>query len=274
MTIGIGVLATQAQVKPDTLILVSDTFGSALDDTASTQRLHKMFAFESDGLYAIAADNINNAGEILPRVLYRLQGESVRTYGSIFHCIHAGVADYHRWRIEREVLPKYSWIKGDLENEETKELVRDECMRFNLGCEMIVGAFDDDGRALLFETFSVGHTEQEDGPPTIVLARGNTVPGFAVIGKGRDSADFWLNYRDHALSYSPRRAAYHAYEAKRMAENSPYVNDKIELLVANKTGHIRLDDKAPTGADWSLQEMRELFSKYGPRHTNGLDGLR
>jgi hypothetical protein len=132
---------------------------------------------------------------------------------------------------------------------------------------MIVGAFDDDGRALLFETFSVGYTEQDSGTPTFVLAQANTIPGFAAIGDGRDSAEFWLNYRDHALGYSPRRAAYHAYEAKRMAENSPHVNEKIELLVANKSGHIRLHDGQPTRGDWSLHRMREMFSDYGPRST-------
>ena len=272
MTIGIGVLATEGAVKPDTLVLVSDTLGSALEDTASTQRLHKMFVSESDGLYAVAADNINNAGELFPRIQHFLRRETTRSHGSIFLAIHSAVHDYHRWRIGKEVLPKYSWIAGDLEAEETKELVRDECMRFNLGCELIVGAFDDSGMALLFETYSVGHTDHEDGaPPTMVLARGNTIPGFTVIGKGRDSADFWLNYRNHALSYSPRRAAYHAYEAKRMAENSPYVNDKIELLIANKTGHVRLDDKTPVKRGWSLEEMREMFSNYGPRSTDGLD---
>jgi hypothetical protein len=48
-----------------------------------------------------------------------------RASGAIFQYIHAAVSDYHRWRIEKEILPKYILIPRDLENEETKGLVRD-----------------------------------------------------------------------------------------------------------------------------------------------------
>jgi hypothetical protein len=56
-----------------------------------------------------------------------------------------------------------------------------------------------------------------------------------------------------------------------MAENSPHVNDRIELLVANTKGHAWIHDKVPVAGEWSLPRMRELFFKYGPRDTEALD---
>jgi hypothetical protein len=151
-----------------------------------------MFFSEADGLYAVAADNINNAGEMFSRIILSLRSETNRTSGAIFQCIHAAVCDYHRARVQREVITKYLLIPGDLEKEENVELVRDECMRFDSGCEMVIGAFDELGRALLFETYSVGYTEQDNGLETLVLARGNTIPGFAAIGKGVTLRNFGL----------------------------------------------------------------------------------
>jgi hypothetical protein len=63
-----------------------------------------MFVAESDGLYAVAADNINNAAQIFARMQYSLHQESVRTFGSIFECIHGAVRDYHFSRIKKEII--------------------------------------------------------------------------------------------------------------------------------------------------------------------------
>src|SRR6266404_5040634 len=62
MTIGIGVLATDASrtPKPNSLILLADTKGT-FGATHSMNRLHKIFRDDEIRLYAVAADRIDYA---------------------------------------------------------------------------------------------------------------------------------------------------------------------------------------------------------------------
>jgi hypothetical protein len=76
-----------------------------------------------------------------------------------------------------------------------------------------------------------------------------------------------------------KRAAYHAYEAKLMAEKSAHVNEHIDMLIANKdhfwfcSTHPMRDTKLSKGCPVSLKQLQQWFEKYGPRDTSELDGV-
>src|ERR1039458_4158949 len=72
MTIGIGVLATgdegrKTEIIPDHAILISDTMGS-FGDEYSHPRLHKRFDLPDEGLFIVAADQIDKAAEVVPMI--------------------------------------------------------------------------------------------------------------------------------------------------------------------------------------------------------------
>ncbi len=264
MTIGIGVIGTTS-TRGDTLILVSDTLGT-VGDTSSTGRCHKMFLNPNDGVYIVAAGCMNRASELVPRIVAEIHNSPSRKSDAIYHAIHGAIFGYHKWRAAHEVTPKYNICDFE-DKEQAYGLIRDECWRLNLGCDLIVGAFDDDGRALLFETYGVAHTDKGDSPSTLEYVNNATLPGAIAIGSGRDGAAFWLDYREQTLSYSAERSAYHAYEAKRMAENSVQVNEKIEMLIATSLEHHWIRDEHPASGRWSLDAMSKSFAKYGPVDT-------
>jgi hypothetical protein len=99
-------------------------------------------------------------------------------------------------------------------------------MEFDLGCDLIIAAFDDEKKAYIFEANAKEHSVHH-----------RTFPGFAAIGSGGDNALFWLSRRSHTLGLRPLRAAYHAYEAKLTAEGSAHVNEHLDVLVATATDH-------------------------------------
>lgn len=137
--------------------------------------------------------------------------------------------------------------------------------KFDIECDLIIGAIDYRGQAILY---------QVDG----ATATMNPIPfpGLAAIGSGAESAKFWLSYRKHILSMSPKRAAYHAYEAKRMADRSPFVNEHIDICIATQgqywglTSH-RPEDRTRIDCPVNLGQLEEWFVKYGPQSTEDLD---
>jgi hypothetical protein len=123
-----------------------------------------------------------------------------------------------------------------------------------------LGAFDAEGKPVLFQLDGDGHVTNA------------MFPGFAAIATGMGAAMFWLSYRNHNLGMGVKKAAYHAFEAKIMAETSPFVNDQIDLIIANKEKHyiIKRNRPNPEGIPITVPELRKLLRKYGPRETDDL----
>lgn len=227
-------------------------------------QLHKLFAAPSVGLYAVGADKMDRAAELFTAVslfLKDLQGPT--RYGRLFQAVHAASDTYKRMRFKYDVLPKYAHLPTlpDTFNESdlTPNLLK-EWQEFYFGCQMIVSSFDLEGKPYLFLIDGTGEVHNL------------TFPGFAAIGSGQKQAMFWLSYPNHNLGFSARRAAYHEFEAKLMAESSPFVNEQLDLVIANKDKHFiatRANPK-PEGIPITVAERSELFLAYGPKETDGL----
>jgi hypothetical protein len=273
MTIGIGALATGTKFKPDTIVLSSDTLGS-YGDAYSTAKLHKMYVMPKDRLYVVACDEIERASELVPMMQQNIQKLQYRNHGPIYDALHRAVHTYYNQRATYEVLPKFMLTPEQFRTERIEDALRDriiaEWMSFYSGCQLIVGTFADSGQALLYTIDGRANRQDDKSPPTVELVRSVSIPGFAAIGSGAGNAEFWLAYRDYTLSCSPRRAVYHTYEARLMAEKSAHVNDNVELLIATKDEHFRLTKQRPQSGEWSLGELSELFKKYGPQSTEPL----
>jgi hypothetical protein len=266
MTIGIGVLAsTSADVKPDHLILLCDTKGS-FGDSFSMNHLHKMFIDPKQGLYTIAAGKMDRAADLFKTlaVFFSDDTPGLKGYGKLFTSVHAASDCYKRVRFKYDVLPLFARHPQSIpeafnDSDLTPELI-EAWREFDFGCQMIVGSFDPIGTAMLFTIDGDGQVQN------------SMFPGFTAIGTGLNSAMFWLSYRQHNLGLSVKRAAYHAFEAKLMAESSPFVNDQIDIVIANKKEHFLLTraNPSPEGAPVTVADLRKMLRRYGIRETEGL----
>lgn len=266
MTIGLGVLASESkEVKPDHLILLADTKGSFGDDF-SMNHLHKMFIDPKMGLYTVAAGKMDRAAELF-KTLSNFFGDDtphLKGYGKLFTSVHAASDCYKRVRFKYDVLPLFAHhpqsIRDDFNDSDLTPQLLEAWKGFDFGCQMIVGAFDPLGTAMLF-------TIEGDGQ-----VHNSMFPGFTAIGTGMNSAMFWLSYRQHNLGLSVKRAAYHAFEAKLMAESSPFVNAQIDIVIANRKEHFLLSrtNPKPEGAPVTVVELRKMLRRYGVRETEGL----
>jgi hypothetical protein len=138
-----------------------------------------------------------------------------------------------------------------------------EWEEFELGCDVMIGAFDNTGQAVLVCQYSA---EQ--------AFHNATFPGYWAIGSGGPNAIFWLSYREHVLGMGLQRAAYHAYEAKLMAEGSAYVNEHTDILVATKGQHWTITTHRPdekTDCPVSLAKLKEWRETFGASKTDSLD---
>ncbi len=266
-------LATGSTFKPDTVILAADTLGS-FGDTHSTPELHKLFVFPEDRFFAVAADNIDGASELVPMMQRNLRALPRREHGGIYDALHHAVRNYYNQRATYEVLPKFmltyeDWASGKLDPTLRANVI-EEWQHFYFGTQLIVGTFSDTGQALLYFVRGYALKEKPDGSTSVEFVNSVSIPGFAVIGTGAANAEFWLGYRRHTLGLSPKRAAYHAYEAKLMAESSAHVNEVTDMVIATKSQCHHLTKQKPTSADWSLEEFAELYKSYGPQSTQPL----
>jgi hypothetical protein len=264
MTICIGVLATE-KTASDTLILLADTKGS-FGDSYSMNRLHKIFKNDAIGLYAAAADHIDHAGELYELISSFMKDHfTAGNYGAFLDSCNAASDMYKRARFRMEILPKYAHKPFSLpepfdSSHLTPELLK-EWQEFYFGCQMVVGAFSPNGQAFMFYIDGYGRADNV------------SFPGFAAIGSGADNAMFWMSYRNQHLGKSIKHSAYHAFEAKIMAESSPFVNEKLDILVASKAQSILISDfqpKPPQQAPVQLDELRDMFLKFGPQSTDEL----
>jgi hypothetical protein len=268
MTIGIGVLASSSEVeptrRPDHLILLADTKGSFGDDF-SMNHLHKLFAAPDIGLYCAGAGLMDRAAELFKTVhVFLKEIKGLTGYGRVFQAVHGAADTYKRVCFKYDVLPKYAYLipklRDDFDESDLTPTLLKEWQAFDFGCQFIAGSFDLEGRAVLFVIDGTGEVTNL------------TFPGFAAIGSGANQAMFWLSYRHHNLGFSVKRAAFHAFEAKVMAESSPFVNEQIDLIIASKEKWFIAGRSIPKpeGIPVSIAELRELLSIYGPKETDEL----
>jgi hypothetical protein len=272
MTIGIGVLATDPSLnsaRPNRIVLMADTMGS-FGDIYSHPRLHKMFVSDGIGLYATAADRIDRAAELFDMIEQplSLMPAHQRTYGEILKTIAVNCFLYKKERFTLDELPKFRLAPHDFDPKTALTPALDaklsEAWRdYYIGCDMLIGAFDPDGRAHLF------YVNGQDGTVDNL-----SFPGFGAIGVP-DNAMFWLSNRRQVMGMGLKRSAYHAYEAKLMAEKSAHVNDHIDMLIAGKGEKSWFVSthrpELGVGSPVSLPDLKRWHEEYGPRNTEGLD---
>jgi hypothetical protein len=183
-------------------------------------------------------------------------------YGSLVETV-GGAADlYKRVRFKLDVLPRFARMPQSLDDmftdaDMTPALLQ-EWRVFDFGCQMIVGGFNTAGQAFLLYI-------EGDG---IISNIG--FPGFGVIGSGLSNAMFWLSYRNQNFGLPVKTSAYHALEAKMMAESSPFVNEKLDILVATRGQWTFISDSKPVpeSAAFNLNELRQMLPIYGPKSTD------
>ena len=264
MTIAIGALASETELRPDHVILMADTKGS-FGDNFSMSRLHKLFAAPDIGLYCGAAGLMDRAAELFKVLdLFLRELKNTVGYGRLFEAVHGACDSYKRVRFKYDVLPKYAYLiprlQDDFSESDLTPTLLKEWQEFDFGCQMIASSFDSEGKPYLFLL---------DGTGQVVNC---TFPGFAAIGTGQEQAMFWLSYRHHNLGFSVQRAAYHAFEAKLMAESSPFVNEQIDMIIASHKKYyiVTRTNPEPEGVPVTVAKLRELAEKYGPKETEGL----
>lgn len=276
MTVGIGVLATSPEGRdkkkiPDTVILMADTMGS-YEDVDSHARLHKVFMFPKSRMFAAAAGRVDRAGEVLSSIdkfLLRIP-EQTRSFGSIMRTVADVCFGYKHEKFIAHEFPKMRLApKPIAATEMTLALdakIQKRWDKYDLGCNLVIGAFCDKGACLI----------QVDGISLDV--ENMTIPGIAAIGAGSEAANFWLSRREQTFGNLPLRSAYHAYEAKLMAESSAHVNGHLDIIVASDhdfwfcTTHTSAHPykKHP---QINLENLRELRAKYGPQDTSAIGEL-
>jgi hypothetical protein len=274
MTIGIGVLADSAEgrrknIVPDTLILIADTMGS-FGSVDSHGRLHKTCMKPEQGVYCVIANQVDKGAELF-EVICSCIGEvpkPERTYGRILTALAEGCLSYKRHKFQICEMPKMrlppEWIDPRTVPAELQRSVQERWEAFDIGCDLIIGVFDDKGCAWLFQLSGAEHE-----------IANVTFPGFSAIGSGADNARFWLSRRQHTLGLLPLRAAYHAYEAKLMAEGSPHVNEHLDIVVATNEAHWfctthKSVNNMKVHPEINIQSLKKLFKKYGMRNTDRL----
>jgi hypothetical protein len=277
MTIGIGVLGTSEtgrakEIVADTAILIADTMGS-FGDAYSHSRLHKALMFPEHNVYALVADEVDKGAELVPVICKFLAQEAPkeqRHYGNIINGIAKGCFFYKGEKFTILELPKLRLPPEVFDprkvTPELNAVVQAEWDRFYVGCDLLIATFDGLGKAYLLSV------DGQNGELHNV-----SFPGFGAIGCGAGNAMFWLSTRQHTLGMLPVRAAYHAYEAKLMAEGSAHVNQHLDIIVATKDEHWFSSSHGLLGGDWpeehaviNLSNLKQWNKKYGPKGTEML----
>jgi hypothetical protein len=277
MTVGIGVLATSSKGKkegilPDTVILIADTMGS-YEDLDSHARLHKLFLFPEVGMFATAANKVDRAGELLSSIekFLRELPQKRRSYGNIMRTIQDVCFGYKRERFCAHELPKLRLSPQEFDPARTPPHVEAKIQKrwdkFSLKCDLVIGAFTNQKGAVLIQVLG-----------DLAEPENMTTPGIATIGIGGGAAAFWLSRREQVFGNSPLRSAYHAYEAKQMAESSAHVNKHVDILVATNED-FWFSTSHPSGHPYKKhpqinpENLREVYGKHGPQDTSSLDAL-
>lgn len=264
MTIGIGVVCT-VRYPGDHFILASDQLGS-FGDGFSTRTHGKLFCDPENMMFAVCADNCSHAAELLPCIGKHWKAMPNRGVGHIENGLQMAVFEYKSNRFARDVIPNYPFDpSSDWQEQANKLGIRKELFKqwnnLSIGCQLLVGTFDMSGMAQLYFV---------DSDCRILPF---TSSGFWAIGSGSDNALFWLAYRQQHLGMNLLRSAYHVYESKIMAEQSPHVGrDDINLLICSREKWWLLENRTPSFPDCpiSLAKLKEAQEKFGPQGTDSL----
>ncbi|GEM_PF-4666550 len=266
MTIGIGCICSN-EAQSDCFVMASDHLGTF--DEAYTTRNHSKIAWQPDHkIFSVCADSVENAMELLGAIAMEWQALPVRSFGALRQGLQNAVTIYRHHRFYLDVLPRYGIVvKNDNWFEIAKLInvdkeLKGEWDNQNLGCEIVLGTFDMRGMATVYYIGSDG------GVQTIGQ------PGFIAIGSGGPYAQFWLAHRQQTCHMSILRSAYHAYEAKIMAEHNPFVGkDDIAMMVCTPKRVYILTQNQPEieGCPVSLIRLKGMVQRYGPRDTADLD---
>jgi len=275
MTIGIGVLATTETGRvnmrvPDTVILMADTMGS-YEDSDSHARLHKAFLFPESEMFAVASGRVDRAGEVMSSVdkfLKRIP-KGQRSFGAVMRTILEVCFGYKREKFIAHEFPKLR-LPPRLFDPSRKippnldARIQKRWNKYPLGCDLIIGALCNQG-AILIQVWGAS-----------LDVENVTTPGIATIGIGSEAAAFWLSRRQQTFGNCPLRSAYHAYEAKIMAESSAHVNEHLDIIVATdkkfwfSTSHPSAHPY-PKHPEINLENLKEMWKRYGPQDTSGLE---
>jgi hypothetical protein len=256
-------------VVPDTAILIADTMGS-YGDVDSHARLHKAFMFPDADVYAVAADQVDRASELLFAFAKWLKDipKAERTYGAVVKTLASVCYGYKREKFTVHEFPKLRLPPKEMDpatvTPELNAIVQAQWEKFSIGCDLIVAAFCGDGTVCFLQVNGLDHEICN-----IVF------PGFGAIGAGSENAIFWLSQRQQTLGQLPLRAGYHAYEAKRMAEASAHVNEHLDIIVATNEGHwfctthpsLHTEKEHP---EINIKNLKRLWKRYSPRDTSKL----
>lgn len=119
MTVGIGVLASslegrQKGIRPDHVILISDTMGS-FGDEYSHPRVHKRFDLPKNKAYVLAANRIDVAAELVSIIDSQLSECPIkqRTYASIAQAINMAFFMFKGMKFTESVFPRFR-LKPDI----------------------------------------------------------------------------------------------------------------------------------------------------------------
>jgi len=270
MTIGIGVLcSTQPQPhrpRPDAFVLISDTMGST--ETDSTQDLNKLYIQEEVRLFAVCGNRTERCGDLLPVIGNAFSNLPRRTYGTVLEAINKAVHGHRAQYFKYDVINvRHSLVDGVLSTPTDK--IMEDWEKYNPGVELIIGTFDVDAKALLYQ---IGLFYDANGVRDGGWVHPIAYPGFAMFGSGAYNASMWLNYRRQRLGLNIVQSALHAYEASRMAASAPTVNDDIEIVVALKDRFFYMSRETPTpsGSPISITQLQTLARRHGPRSTDVL----
>jgi hypothetical protein len=241
--------------------MISDTMGST--ETDSTGDLHKMQFDPEHQIYAVCANRVELAAEMLPLIREEFSKmEGPRSHGNIWMALNLAVwhhrSDHFKWDI---LNTQFSFSGIGLIPEREQERMIEVWRNYEVPAQLLIGTFDDQGLALLY---FLGRLEGLDG-----LVHLMEFPGYFAIGVGSYNANFWLNYRRQVLGMNVEQSALHAYEASRMASTAPTVNRDIEVLMATAKGgfHFSREVPNPKGSPVSLPWLVSMAKKYGPRNT-------
>jgi hypothetical protein len=188
-----------------------------------------------------------------------------RMHGSIQRALNTAVISHRRehfvWDVVNVRIPPTNSTEASAQQ---IARISESWQSYDVGAEVLVGTFDDEGMALLYY---LGRIPDLEG-----LVHLYQFPGHTAIGSGCYNASVWLNYRRQRLGLNIAQSALHAYEASEFAASSPTVNKDVEILIAtaNKAFHLSRESPSDPECMVSLPWLRSMARKHAPRKTDSL----
>ena len=243
MTIGVGVLCS-AEVgghasRANAIVLIAGDTGTFPADYRWDD-LHNIFIYPDEKVFGVCLGHMEMAEDLLLAIREAFQRLTARKHSAFAEALNQAVLDHRVQHFKCDVLPSYRFVFGESPLGDQPEVL-DAWQRYDIGIQLIVGTFDDGGRALMY---TVARMEGICG-----LVHRTLFPGVATIGHGAQSANFWLSYRRQALVKSLKQSAYHAFEATQLALRDRGGRGHAELIIAtnDKAFHLSKDQPAQIG---------------------------